>query len=282
MTGNAVLIVGSSGPLCHPSFCGFVTSDRTSRLGGVTDPLRRSVAEFIGTFTLVFIGAGSIMTAAGLRDPTLIGIALAHGLAIGVMVSAVGHISGGHFNPAVTLGFLVTRRIEALLAVYYWLAQFAAAIVASLLLWWIFPTSLVDARHLGVPALGSGIGSGAGLAVEVILTFFLVWVVFATAADPRGTFKSIAGLAIGFTITLDILMGGPLTGAAMNPARALGPQLVHDDWANGWIWYLGPALGAVAAALLYEWLYLRPLAPVPVGPPETGVLEPRPGETAAS
>ncbi|HEX6491435.1 MAG TPA: MIP family channel protein [Gaiellaceae bacterium] len=246
------------------------------------DPLRRSVAEFIGTFTLVFIGAGSIMTAAGLRDPTLIGIALAHGLAIGVMVSAVGHISGGHFNPAVTLGFLITRRIEGRLAVCYWLSQFAGAVIASLLLAWIFPTSLVDARHLGVPALGAGIGSGAGLAVEVILTFLLVWVIFATAADPRGTFKSIAGLAIGFTITLDILMGGPLTGAAMNPARAFGPQLVHDEWANGWIWYVGPALGAVAAALLYEWLYLRPLAPAPVGPPETGVIEPRPGETAAS
>ena len=106
--------------------------------------------------------------------------------------------------------------------------------------------------------------------------------IFATAADPRGTFKSIAGLAIGLTITLDILIGGPLTGAAMNPARAFGPQLVHDFWKDGWIWYLGPLVGGAAAALLYEWLYLRPLAPIPVGPPETGVIEPRPGETAAN
>ena len=104
--------------------------------------------------------------------------------------------------------------------------------------------------------------------------------IFATAADPRGTFRSIAGLAIGFTITLDIFIGGPYTGAAMNPARAFGPQLVHNAWANGWVWYLGPALGAVLAALAYEWLYLRPLAPEPVGPPETGVEEPAPGRAA--
>jgi MIP family channel proteins len=251
-------------------------------VAGVTEPLRRGFAEFVGTFTLVFVGAGAILAAAGAHDPTLIGIAVAHGLAIGVMVSAVGHISGGHFNPAVTLGFLVTRRIEPLLAAVYWAAQFGAAIVAALLLRWIFPDTLRDAAKLGAPVLGSSIGSGAGVAVEAILTFFLVWVIFATAVDPRGTFKSIAGLAIGFTITLDILMGGPLTGAAMNPARALGPELVHGEWSDAWVWYVGPAAGAVAAAVLYEWLYLRPLAPVPVGPPETGVREPRPGETAAS
>jgi MIP family channel proteins len=248
----------------------------------MTEPVRRGVAEFIGTFTLVFIGAGSILAAGEIHDPSLIGIALAHGLAIGVMVSAVGHISGGHFNPAVTLGFLVTRRIEPVLAGVYWLAQFAAAVVASLLLWWVFPNDLVDAGNLGVPALSSAVSSGAGVAVEAILTFLLVWVIFATAADPRGTFKAIAGLAIGLTISLDILMGGPLTGAAMNPARAFGPQLVHNAWSDGWIWYVGPAIGGAAAALLYEWLYLRPLAPVPVGPPETGVREPRPGETAAT
>ena len=117
--------------------------------------------------------------------------------------------------------------------------------------------------------------------IEIVLTFFLVWVVFATAADPGGTFKSIAGLAIGLTITLDVLMGGPLTGAAMNPARAFGPQLVQNDWTKCWVWYAGPVVGASAAALIYEWLYLR-MRPLPVGPPETGVIEPRPGETAVS
>jgi aquaporin TIP len=241
------------------------------------DPLRRGVAEFVGAFALIFVGAGAIMTGAD-----LVGVALAHGLVIAVMASAVGHISGGHFNPAVTFGFLLTRRLEPLLAVVYWVAQFAGALVAALLLWWIYPSDVTDQARLGAPALNERIGVGAGLAVEAILTFFLVWVIFATAADPRGSFKSVAGLAIGLTITLDVLMGGPLTGAAMNPARAFGPQLVGNAWSDGWIWYLGPLIGGGAAALLYDYLYLRPPRPVPVGPPETGVEEPGLGDTAAS
>jgi aquaporin TIP len=246
------------------------------------DAFRRSVAEFIGAFTLTFIGAGAIVVAAGIHDPALIGVALAHGLAIAIMVSALGHISGGHFNPAITLGFLVTRRIEPLLAVAYWASQLAGAALAALLVKVLLPRAATDAVHLGVPALGGGVSSGSGFVLEAIFTFFLVLVVFATAVDPRGTFKSIAGLAIGLTITIDILFGGPLTGAAMNPSRAFGPQLVGNHWADCWVWYAGPALGGIVAALLYEYLYLRPLAPVPVGPPETGVREPRPGDTAAS
>jgi aquaporin Z len=235
------------------------------------DWLQRGTAEFIGAFALTFIGAGSIAAGAD-----LVGVALAHGLVIAVMVSAVGHISGGHFNPAITFGFLVTGRMALPLAIVYWIAQMVGAVFAALLLAWIFPGDLV-----GAPAVADGIGVGEGLVVEAILTFFLVWVVFATAADPRGTFVSIAGLGIGLTITLDVLMGGPLTGAAMNPSRAFGPQLIGGDWADAWIYYLGPLGGGAAAALLYETLYLRPARPVPVGPPETGLEEPRPGDTAA-
>jgi MIP family channel proteins len=242
------------------------------------DPVRRAIAEFVGTFALIFIGAGSILTGATIGDPSpLLGVAIAHGLAIAVMVSAVGHISGGHFNPAVTLGFVVTRRMDPALAGVYWVTQFGAAAVASFLLKWIFPG---EQNSVGEPALG--IGSGAGTVVEVILTFFLVWVVFATAADPRGAFKSIAGLAIGLTITADILIGGPLTGAAMNPARAFGPELAGNAWSDAWVWYVGPFVGGALAALAYDFLYLRPLAPVPPGPPETGLEEPRPGDAAAS
>ena len=188
------------------------SSEPTPTLAGVDrDAVRRAAAEFVGTFALVFVGAGSVMLAGG---GGLVGIALAHGLVIGVMVSAVGHISGGHFNPAVTLGFLVTRRMEPVLAVVYWVTQLGAAVLASLLLWWVIPGELADPAHLGAPQLLQGgeqfsdVSVWAGVVVEAILTFFLVWVVFATAADPRGTFKSIAGLAIGFTITFDILIGG--------------------------------------------------------------------------
>jgi aquaporin TIP len=252
------------------------------------DPLRRGLAEFVGAFALIFIGAGSIVTVATLLGPAtntytsfwLVGVALAHGLTIAVMASAVGHISGGHFNPAVTLGFLVTRRIAPSLAVVYWSMQFAGAVAAAAILRWLYEPGPRNLTHLGSPALGSGIDHWQGLVIEIILTFFLVWVIFATAADPGGSFKSVAGLAIGFTITLDILMGGVLTGAAMNPARAFGPQLVGDHWKNAWVWYVGPLAGGVIAAALYELLYLRPLEPEPVGPAETGVLEEAPGEAA--
>jgi aquaporin TIP len=240
------------------------------------DWFRRAFAEFVGTFALVFIGVGAVLFSGG----QLVGVALAHGLVIAVMVSAVGHISGGHFNPAVTFGFLVTRRMEPVLGAVYLVTQLLAAVVAMLALNVIFPDeSNLDA---GVPMVAEQISVGAGVLTEAILTFFLVWVVFATAVDPRGTFKSVAGLAIGLTITLDVLGGGPLTGAAMNPARALGPELVQGEWSDFWVYWVGPLAGGGVAALAYELLYLRPLEPAVVGPPETGLEEPRPGESAVS
>lgn len=260
------------------------------------DPLRRGAAEFVGTFALIFVGAGSILTIAKALAPalttapavdvygglTLVGVALAHGLAIAVMASAVGHISGAHFNPAVTLGFFITRRIAPSLAVVYWSMQFAGAAAAAALLRWFYPEATRRLTHLGAPGLSSGITVWQGVVIEMVLTFFLVWVIFASAADPGGSFKSIAGLAIGLTITMGVLMGGPLTGAALNPARAFGPELLSRHWSDAWVWYVGPFLGGALAALAYEYLYLRPPRPVPVGPPETGVVEPRPGDAAVS
>jgi aquaporin Z len=241
------------------------------------DYLRRGALEFVGVFALIFVAAGG---AAYARSP--VDLAWANGLVIAVMVCAAGPISGGHINPAVTLGFLVTRRIAPLLAVVYWVAQFGGAVLAALLLKWVLPQGAEDASNLGVPALGSGIGSGQAVVIEAVLTFFLVWVVFATAVDPRGTFKQIAGLAIGFVIAVDVLMAYGLTGGAMNPARAFGPQLAGNHWAHGWVWYVGPFAGGVIAASLYELLYLRPARPEPVGTPESGVDEPRAGDAALS
>jgi MIP family channel proteins len=260
------------------------------------DPLRRGFAEFVGTFALIFVGAGSILALTTQFEPainspqtqgvygglTLVAVAFSHGLVIAVMASAVGHISGGHFNPAVTLGFLVTRRIAPTLALVYWSVQFLGATAAAALLRWFFSERTRQLTNLGAPGLGGGVDHWQALVIEIVLTFFLVWVIFATAVDPGGAFKSIAGLAIGLTITFDVLMGGPLTGAAMNPARAFGPELIARHWNDAWVWYAGPFVGGALAALAYEWLYLRPPRPLPVGPPETGVLEPRPGDSAAS
>jgi MIP family channel proteins len=234
----------------------------------------------IGAFTLTFIGAGAAVAANQIHDPSLIGVAIANGLAIGVMVSAMGHISGGHFNPAITFGFLITRRIRPSLALLYWVAQFSGAALAALLVHDLIPRALTDAVKLGVPATGNGVDAASAFGLEAIMTFFLVWVVFASAVDVRGSFKSIAGLAIGLTITIDVLFGGPFTGAAMNPSRAFGPQLVGDHWSHAWIWYAGPLAGATVAAVVYELLYLRPSTLVPAWVSERGVDEPGSSETA--
>jgi MIP family channel proteins len=243
------------------------------------DVFRRAVAEFIGTFALVFIGAGSVLAAAPETGAGTLEVALASGLVVGVMVSALAHISGGHFNPAITLAFLITRRLSAVLAVAYFVVQLAAAALAALLLRWIYPEG--QEGTLGAPALGPDIEQGSGLVVEAMLTFFLVWVVFATLADPRGSYTAIAGLAVGFVIAFDTLMGASLTGAAMNPARAFGPELVANVWSDAWIWYVGPLAGGAIAALLYDELFLRSAKPVPPGPPETGVEEPGAGMAAS-
>ena len=240
------------------------------------DPARRAVAEFVGTFALVFVAVGAIMVSG---QSGLVGVALATGLVIAVMASALGHISGGHFNPAVTLGFVVTRRMAPLLAVVYWLAQVLAAVSAALLLRYVFPPEADLAG--GVPTLNESVDLLPGLVLEALFTFFLVWVIFATAADPRGSFTTIAGLGIGLTITFATLVAGPLTGAALNPARAFGPELVEGEWSNWWIYYVGPFVGGAVAALGYDLLYLRRPAVVPPGPPETGLEEPRPGDAAA-
>ncbi|HLY93941.1 MAG TPA: aquaporin [Gaiellaceae bacterium] len=210
---------------------------------------RRAAAEFIGAFTLIFIGGGAGIVSGN----DIVAVALANGLAIGIMVTNLGHISGGHFNPAITLGFLATRRISVRLAIVYWISQLAGAVAAAAILRWLFhkPAFLAAVPHV------ARVGAGRGLVLEAILTFFLVWAVFATAVDPRGAFKAVAGLAIGLTITIDVFVGGPITGAAMNPARAFGPQLVGNSWHDDWIYYVGPALGGLVAALGYEYLYLR-------------------------
>ena len=204
---------------------------------------KKLVAEFMGTFTLIFIGAGSIMN--GKVD--LLGVAFAHGLAIAIMVAAVGGISGGHFNPAVTFGFFVTKRISVDKALRYWLAQLLGGAVAALLLKSFYGNL---AGSVGGAAVAQGVSPLKAMFAEAIGTFILMFVIFGAAVDKRGSFGS--GFPIGLTISMVILVIGPMTGAALNPARWFGPALVTGTWTNSWVWILGPLLGAAVAALTYS------------------------------
>jgi MIP family channel proteins len=214
---------------------------------------QRLIAEVVGTFTLIFIGAGAIIVLQGASDGgALVGVALAHGLAIATMVSAVGHVSGGHFNPAVTVAAWATRRMSSGGAILYVIAQLVGGVLGALALRGFMPSELWEPVALGTPQVSPVLSDWQAIALEAVLTFFLVWVVFATALDPEGAFGKIAGLAIGFVITMDILAAGPLTGAAMNPARSFGPALVSGEFTGLWVYVLGPVIGGTVAALLYD------------------------------
>jgi len=220
----------------------------------MSDGARKFLAETIGTFGLIFFGAGAILQHQATQTVGTTGIAVAHGLAILIGIYAFGDISGGHFNPAVTFGMFLTRRIRLGHLALYWIAQLLGASLAAAILYHIYQGGPMDV-HLGTPSIDPTIGPKTGLMVEAILTFFLVIVIFGTAVDPRAP-RGFAGLAIGFTIMMDILMGGSLTGAAMNPARAFGPALASHYWQDQWVYWVGPLLGGGVAAILYDRFFL--------------------------
>ena len=206
----------------------------------------RLMAEFVGTFALVLLGAGSILSGADIT-----GIALAHGIAIFVSVSAFAHISGGSFNPAVTIALWASKRMKSLDALAYIVTQLLGGLLAAFLLKIAYGSY---AQTVGVPTLAQPIKPIYGLVVEAIATFLLMMVIMGVAIDSRGTFSAVAGLPIGLIISADILFSGPLTGGAMNPARWFGPAIASGQLTNFWIWILGPILGALAAVFLYDGL----------------------------
>jgi len=217
-------------------------------------------AEFIGAFALIFFGAGAVCVDFQLRSAGglgLLAVALAPGLAMAIMVSALSHISGGHFNPAVTIGFWVTKRLSTLDSLAYWGAQLVGAAAAGFLLKGVIPDDIATNIFLGTPELMRDFPRWSGMALEGVATFFLVLVFFATAVDSRGAFRAIAGFGIGLTMTLGILVAGPFTGGALNPARAFGPALASGHWINWGIYWVGPLAGGFIAGLLYDSLLLR-------------------------
>jgi MIP family channel proteins len=216
------------------------------------------VAEFIGVFALVFAGCGAI--AVGKLPDT--GVAIAFGLAIAVMIYALGHISGAHFNPAVSIGFAIGRHFPWTRVLTYAIAQVAGAVAGALVL-----------RAILGPGVPLGVTTPAGtdlqsFAMEAVLTFFLMLVVTAVATDSRAVGEA-AAVAIGGAVALGALVGGPVSGASMNPARSLGPALVSGDLSHIWVYVAGPLLGATVAALVYGWLRIGQEDPVRV-PDERG------------
>jgi MIP family channel proteins len=213
----------------------------------MADELRRLVAEAVGTFALVFAGCGAIMVDSDTGALGHVGVAISFGLVIMVMIYAVGHISGAHFNPAVTLGFALSRHFPLPRVGLYWAAQMAGALVAALLL----RASLGNVAGVGV-TLPSG-SDGQAFLWEAVLSFFLMFVIMAVATDTRAVGEA-AAIAIGGTVGLDAMFGGPVTGASMNPARSLGPAIASGELSSIWVYLAAPLLGAAAAAFVYQFL----------------------------
>jgi len=210
------------------------------------------LVEAIGTFLLTFIGAGAIISTQG-ND--LLVIALAHGIVLAIAVTAAMNISGGMINPAVTIGMLVTRRISVKNGIAYIIAEVVGAVIAGYMLFAVYPSAMGNLVHWGTPTLGASTNVGQGILFEAIMTFILVFAVFGTAVDPRA--PKVGGFAIGLAVAVDIMAGGPFTGAAMNPARAIGPAIASGDFANWYVYWIGPIVGAIIAALLYHYVIMK-------------------------
>lgn len=234
------------------------------------DPERHFSAEFVGTFALVFIGGGAIVATRGAGADGLLVVALAHGLILGLMVTATMRISG-HLNPAVTLGFLAVRRIEPMMAGLYLVAQVLGATLAAYALKALVPADQFAAVHGTIQQIAPNLSWGQAFGLEAIATFFLEFMVFGTAVDPRA--PRVGGFAIGLTVGAGIMAIGPLTGGSMNPARSFGPAFVTGDFAGQSVYWIAPILGSIAAAILYDYVLLRGTHE-PAEPPDHGELRP--------
>jgi aquaporin NIP len=223
------------------------TIRRAMATGATPDLLRRASAEALAAFALVFAGCGAIVANARYDDALgAVGVSLVFGLIIMVMVYATGHLSGAHINPAVTIAFTLSRHFPPRDAAAYVLAQLAGAVAGALVLLAVWPD---QPGQLGATLPSVGVGSA--FVYELVLTAFLMFVIMAVATDTRAV-GAAAAIAIGGTVGLDALFGGPVTGASMNPARSFGPALAAGEWHDFWIYVVGPVAGAGVGALAYQ------------------------------
>lgn len=223
---------------------------------------QKLLAEFVGTFILLVAGLGAALSGGGLIE-----IAFAHGLAIAIGVTAVAHVSGAHLNPVVTAVMPIFRQQSWGEAAAYIAAQLGGAVVGTLLIMWGWGLDRSDLAAT-TPGLKDGLGVGNGILLEAIATFVLVWVIYAVAVDRDGAFFKVAGLPIGFAVTVGIFAIGPATGAALNPARWFGPAIVSGTWDDAVVWIVGPLAGALVGAGAY--LYgIRPRLAGAASAPDT-------------
>jgi MIP family channel proteins len=227
---------------------------------------QKLAAELFGTLAVVLVSAGAICADQFLRTTNgsslgPLGIALAYGLAFGAFVTAMGRISGGHLNPAVTIGHWVTRKVGVFDMLTYCGAQLAGACLAAYLLRAVVPEDTWRAVALGTPDLASGLTRATGMLIEGLLTMLLVFTFFATTPDLPDATHVVAGVATGLLITAAVLFGAPFTGAAMNPARVLGPALASWHWPNHGVYWVGPLAGGAAGAAIYSSIFLRRRSP---------------------
>jgi MIP family channel proteins len=232
---------------------------------------QKLVAEFLGTFALIFLLGGVVCADQYVRSsvPTaspaisLFAIAVAYGLGVATLISSLGHISGGHFNPAVTVAFWATRRFGTAVSLSYWVAQILGGIMASYLLRATLPDSAWAPVALGAPALASDVTRVPGMVLEATLTFVVVFVFFAAVVDTESLARNTGGMVVGFAVMVAVLLGGPFTGAAMNPVRAFAPGIAARHWTNQGIYWIGPLFGGLIAGWLYDSAFLRDSRPRP-------------------
>ncbi|KAK4359483.1 hypothetical protein RND71_021712 [Anisodus tanguticus] len=221
--------------------------------------IKAYIAEFISTLLFVFAGVGSAiaynkLTADAALDPSgLVAVAVCHGFALFVAVSIAANISGGHVNPAVTFGLALGGQITVLTGLFYWIAQLLGAIVGSYLLKFVTGGTAVP-----IHSVAAGVGAAEGVVMEIIITFALVYTVYATAVDPKkGSLGTIAPIAIGFIVGANILAAGPFSGGSMNPARSFGPAVASGNFAGIWIYWVGPLVGGGLAGLIYSNVFMN-------------------------